>query len=202
MTVPSRENAGTNAGIRPRRAHIFAKEQRGHYVEPSWVSRRLFEVEKFSGEIHDPAVGWGTILFEAYDRGYEVSGADIIDRRRHQLGERFVKRDFLAWHGRLTGSVVTNPPFDLIQEFFEHALDLGAKKVAMIILVRRLNAAHWLRDIPLKKIWLLSPRPSMPPGAYIAAGKKPGGGTQDFCWAVAERSYHGDPRIGWLHRDE
>ena len=71
----------------------------------------------------------------------------------------------------------------------------------MICLVRRLNAAHWLQAMPLRHIYLLTPRPSMPPGKWIAAGNKPGGGTQDFCWLLFERDYEGEPQIRWLHRD-
>jgi hypothetical protein len=187
--------------VRRRQAHIFEKEKRGHYVEPAWCSRRLFEVEEFFGDIYDPACGWGTILKEARNFGYGISGSDIVDRRRHCLGSSFRKHDFLTCHVRIRGSVVSNPPFDHVQEFCEHALDLGADKVAMIMLIRRLPAAHWLQELPLIRIWLLTPRPSMPPGSWISKGNKPGGGTQDFCWLVFERSYVGEPAIGWLHRD-
>lgn len=187
---------------KPRNTHIFDKERRGHYVEPPWTSRRLFEVEEFFGDILDPACGWGTILREANTFGFGVRGLDIVDRKRHRLGEKFVKYDFLRWHERIHGCVVTNPPFDHVQEFCEHALDLGASKVAVIMLVRRLNAARWLQHLPLRRIWLLTPRPSMPPGSWIAAGNKPGGGTQDFCWLVFEANgCTGEPQIGWLHRD-
>jgi hypothetical protein len=186
---------------RSRDSHIFAKEKNGHYVEPAWVSRRLFEVEKFAGySIHDPACGWGTILKEARTAGYAVSGADIVNRGAPRYSS-FDKCDFLTQRRLIVGNVVTNPPFDLVQEFAEHALRLGARKVAMICLLRRLNAAHWLQHMPLSRIWLLTPRPSMPPGSWIAKGNKPSGGTQDFVWLVFEKNYTGAPRIGWLHRD-
>jgi hypothetical protein len=67
--------------------------------------------------------------------------------------------------------------------------------------VRHLNAAHWLQELPLRRVWLLTPRPSMPPGSWIAKGNKPGGGTQDFCWIIFCRGYKGEPTINWLHRD-
>jgi hypothetical protein len=188
---------------RKRRAHIFDREKRGHYVEPAWVSYRLFEAEKFPVNIYDPACGWGTTLKSAEIFSHCVSGSDIIDRRRHKLGKYFRKLNFLIWSGSLRDvGVVCNPPFDHVQEFCEHALKLGAAKVAMICLVRRLNAAHWLQQLPLRRIWLLTPRPSMPPGSWIAAGNKPGGGTQDFAWLIFERGYAGRPEISWLHRDE
>jgi hypothetical protein len=186
--------------VRRRQSHIFEKERRGHYVEPAWCSRRLFEVEKFTGPIYDPACGWATILGEACAAGHTVLGSDIVDRG-NRFGLSCLKRDFLTWHGRIRGDVVSNPPFDHVREFCEHALNLEASKVAIICLVRRLNAARWLQDLPLRRIWLLTPRPSMPPGSWIAKGNKPGGGTQDFCWLVFERGYAGEPSIGWLHRD-
>src|SRR5215831_7367744 len=71
----------------------------------------------------------------------------------------------------------------------------------MIWLTRRLNAARWLAETPLARVYLLTPRPSMPPGQVILAGEKPGGGTQDFCWLVFDHAYKGPPALHWLHRD-
>jgi len=199
--------------MRRRESHIFEKEARGHYVEPDWTSRRLFQVEKFTGPINDPACGWGTILHEARAAGFDVVGSDIVNRRRHQLDGRFIRRDFLESNDTIDGSVVCNPPFDHVEAFCELSLLRGASKVAMIMLTRRLNAAHWLRDLPLRRVWLLTPRPSMPTGAHIIRCErgeidentgepcKIGGGTQDFCWLVFEAGV-GRPKIDWLHRDE
>lgn len=190
---------------RARKSHIFEKEKRGHYVEPAWCSQRLFEVERFNGLIYDPACGWGTILVAANAIGYTAVGSDIVKRLRSPPPFAFYRHDFLGSHEqRLVNSpfsVVCNPPFDHVQEFCARALELGAEKVAMIMLVRRLNAAHWLEQLPLARVYLLSPRPSMPPGSWIAAGHKPGGGTQDFAWVLFERSYLGKPELQWLHRD-
>ena len=118
--------------MRRRAAHIFPKATDGFYVEPSWVSRRLFEVEDFSGQIiYDPACGWGTILKAAIAAGYGAIGSDIIDRKRHQLGEQFHKYDFLTWRPATVVnniSIVCNPPFDHVGEFCLVALE-GARKV-------------------------------------------------------------------------
>lgn len=185
----------------PLHAGIWAKEGLGFYIEPEWCSKRLFAVEDFAPTIYDPACGSGRILSAARDAGYSTLGSDIIERA--QL-DNFVLRDFLTWHGPIdrTWSVVCNPPFDHAQEFCEQALYLSARKVAMITLMRRLNAAgKWLRDLPLARVYLLTPRPSMPPGHVIAAGEKPGGGTQDFAWIVFAREHRGPPELRWLYRD-
>jgi hypothetical protein len=50
-------------------------------------------------------------------------------------------------------------------------LELVPGKIAMIWLARRLNAARWLQDTPLARVYLLTPRPSMPPGHVILAGR-------------------------------
>ena len=192
--------------VKKRDAHVWEKDARGFYVEPEWCARRLFEVEDFSGvtTIYDPACGWGTITKAAQAWGArDVYGSDIVNRRRHGLGDRFSKVDFLSLDklpARNT-AVVCNPPFEHVREFCENALALGAAKVAMIFLVRRLNAAHWLLDLPLRTIYLLSPRPSMPPGKWIAQGNDPGGGTQDFCWLFFSRDYRGEAKTRWLMRD-
>jgi hypothetical protein len=194
--------------MRQRKAHIFEKEKHGHYVEPSWCSERLFEVEKFAPVIVDPACGWGTILRSAQATGaYRVIGSDIVDRRKHRL-KNFTTLDFLKASERsmlrqrgATISIVSNPPFDHVEEFCREACRI-ADKVAMIMLTRRLNAAHWLGDLPLKTVYLLSPRPSMPPGRWIEAGNKPGGGTQDFCWIVFSKRHKGPSQLQWLHRDK
>jgi hypothetical protein len=72
----------------------------------------------------------------------------------------------------------------------------------MIMPVRKLNAAGtWLYKLPLARVWLLTPRPSMPSGSFISAGGKVGGGTVDFCWAVFEKGWTRHPQLRWLHRD-
>jgi hypothetical protein len=86
--------------------------------------------------------------------------------------------------------------------FARHAIDMeGVRKVAMIFPTQRLNAAHWLRETPLARVWLMTPRPSMPPGYTIAAGEKPGGGKVDFCWLVWTKGRVGPPDLRWLRRD-
>jgi len=81
--------------MRQRHAHIFERETLEHYVEPSWVATRLFEVEQFPGTVWDPACGWGTITTAAQQAGHDVVGSDVVDRQRHQLSENFRQTDFL-----------------------------------------------------------------------------------------------------------
>lgn len=197
---------------RPRRAHIFAPDPHGFYVEPQWFSVRLFEVEQFGApgtRILDPACGWGRILKAAQAAGYVVTGSDIVARlnverlNRCELGDAPFVCDFLERSPlRAVCSIVCNPPFNHIEKFCARALEVATFKVAMLVPLRRLPAAHWLERMPLETIYLLTPRPSMPPGTWIAAGNIPGGGSQDFVWLVFNKTMTpAAPRIRWLHRD-
>jgi hypothetical protein len=196
---------------KPRRTHIFARDAYGHYVEPSWCSARLFAAESFGAPgalVFDPAAGWGRIPQAAKAAGYRPAGADIVDRRcdSHAFANfPFTVCNFLigAPAVRSPWSIVCNPPFNRIPQFCERALDIATYKVAMLMPLRRLPAAHWLQRLPLESVYLLTPRPSMPPASYLAAGEKPGNGTQDFCWLIFnKRAAVGlEPRMRWLHRD-
>jgi hypothetical protein len=182
------------------KAHRWARESNEHYCEPFWCSERLFEEENFSPRVWDPCCGFGRIPIAAARAGLDVIGTDIADRGFHMLA---CKQDFLATHHALAGHIVCNPPFNIVSQFALHALSLDrVEKVAMIFPTARLNAAHWLRGTPLIRVWLMTPRPSMPPGHTIASGLKPGGGKMDFCWLVWERGYDGAaPELCWLRRD-
>jgi hypothetical protein len=202
--------SSTTKHAKPRRSHIWELEPHGHYVEPFWCSERLFEEEWFGPPgslLFDPACGWGRILHCAAAAGYTVLGADLVDRLDRDMVGRipFAVGDFLTRPSiPAVHSIICNPPFDdeHIQAFCERALQIATFKVAMLVPLRRLPAAHWLEGLPLETIWLLSSRPSMPPGSYIAAGHNPGGGKQDFCWLVFRKGlFAWTPRLRWLHRD-
>lgn len=196
---------------RKRDSHIFDRDKLDHYVEPGYVSKRLFDVESFRPThlqsepvILDPCCGWGRIPTAAIEAGYQVLASDIAARWACDWAYVLDFFDPKAeYFFRTAQSVVTNPPFDRIEEVARRACELASYKVALICPLRRLPAAKWLRDLPLKKIWVMTPRPSMPSGEHIRAGGRIGGGTQDFVWLIFEKGCdHGCPEMDWLHRDK
>jgi hypothetical protein len=129
--------------------------------------------------------------------------SDIVDRldRRGLDGVRFHICNFLEESPvRSAWSIACNPHFDHIKAFCERGLEIATYKVAVIVPLRRLPAARWLANLPLESIYLLTPRPSMPPGEWIAAGNVPGGGREDFCWLVfnSKRIRFTRACAGWL----
>jgi hypothetical protein len=185
-----------------RYSHIWDRHEDDWYVEPEWCSRRLFAEEAFLGEVWDPACGLGRIVRSALDAGYPIRASDVVFRQSNDeaVDELKCQADFFTCDCP-SDNVICNPPFAIAPAFAQHALKLAERKAAIIFPVARLNAAHWIKDLPLCRIWLMTPRPSMPPGSVIAAGAKPGGGKMDFCWLVFEQGYSGEAGVRWLKRD-
>lgn len=182
----------------PKNAHLWVREPLDWYVEPEWCSERLFDVEPFIGEVFDPACGLGRIVKGAKSKGLWSTGADIVFRSPYAARVQ----DFLA-RDEVVGNIASNPPFGVADAFAKHALNLAARKVALLLPTKWMNGAargKWLETTPLRRVWLLAPRPSMPPGPVIEAGEKPGNGTVDFAWFVWERGYVGRPELHWLRR--
>lgn len=182
-------------------SHVWEREQHNHYCEPEWVARRIFEVEKFTGNICDPCCGFGRIPRAAIAAGHEAFGMDIVDRGYGCLAIC----DFLTSDVR-ADNFVFNPPFEFGREFALRALSLAERKVVMIFPMRRLAAAgKWIAGTPHYRTHFLTPRPSMPPGHIArdleAKGKNPSGGKQDFCVLVWLKGFEGEPTNHWLRRD-
>jgi hypothetical protein len=97
-------------------------------------------------------------------------------------------------------NIVCNPPYRRAREFIERALR-EERKSAFLLQYGFLfgeERSRWLATTPLRKIWFICPRPSMPPGELILKGMKPSGGRVDYVWCVWERDYSGAPEPGWL----
>jgi hypothetical protein len=189
-------------GATSRNSHIWARDPDDWYVEPDWCSRRLFAEEPFDGEIVDRSCGWGRILRSAIDAGYSARGSDIVIRQSGDAAVDALKSvaDFSKCICP-SDNIVSNPPYRVLPNFAERALKLARRKVALIFPVARLNAAGWLANAPLRRVWLMTPRPPMPPGSYLAAGHKACGGRVDFAWIVFEHGHTGPAEVRWLRRD-
>lgn len=187
--------------LRKRQSHLWERQADDWYCEPEWCSERLFAVERFEGTVMDPAAGSGRIVKSALAAGLKAFGDDLVQRTDSSLVTP--GRDFLESAARWP-NFVSNPPFGIAEKFVTHALALASSKVAMLLpanWVQGDKRARWLATTPLRRVWFLAPRPSMPPGDAIKAGLKPGNGTTDYCWMVWLQGFDGWPELRWLHRD-
>lgn len=189
--------AALRGPLRKRQSHLWERQADDWYCEPEWCSERLFAVERFEAMVWDPACGMGRITASARKAGLLTHESDIADRG---CGYRL---DFLQ-SGQPRANIVSNPPFGIAEAFVKRALVLAENKVAMLLpanWVQGDKRSRWLATTPLRRVWFIAPRPSMPPGDAIKAGLKPGNGTTDYCWMVWLQGFDGWPELRWLHRD-
>lgn len=200
MTIDNNLTGPMRGPLRKRESSLWHRHPDDWYAEPVWCSARLFEVGQFFGAIHDPACGFGRIVESARAAGYEAFGTDKCARPGN-----WPIRDFLEAGEVLAPNIVSNPPFGIAERFVSRAIDLSARKTAMLLpanWVQGDTRSRWLETTPLLKVLFITPRPSMPPGPVIEAGVAPGNGTTDYAWFIWQRDYDGKPEIGWLRRDK
>ena len=181
--------------VRSRDTHIFERAEHDLYVEPQWVSQRLFAVEKFPGTVWDPCCGTGRIVEAAKAAGLPTFASDIAD---HGYGATHL--DFLTEPAPIASpfSIVTNPPYNVKAEIVRRAFALGATKVALFLPIAHRNAAwRWLDGLPRGFMYLITPRPPVPPTSV----GKPGGGRPDFIWLILDSRPEGHSGWAWLRRD-
>lgn len=194
--------------LRKRESSLWEREANDWYQEPRWVSKRLFEDETFRGSLCDPACGGGNIVMEAMEAGLApVIGSDIVQR---DAAFGSIIRDWMTYDGPGFDNIVSNPPFGLCDDrkagthpFVEKCLAKANRKVALLLpanWVQGDKRSRWLEKSPLRRVWFISPRPSMPPGHVIAAGAKPGNGTTDYAVFVWQHDYDGPPEVRWLRK--
>ena len=169
----------------------YERDVNDWYVEPAWCVQALASRVEFSGGIHDPCCGSGTI-----PDVLSGSGADLIDR-----GYNFTVRDYLE---DLTpyDNIVTNPPYALAQEIIEHALKHTVNRVAALVQTKFLASQkrhNLFSRRETERVIMFSRRPSMPPGLMLEKHGEGirGGGSIDYCWVVWNRYKFGSCTIEW-----
>lgn len=188
--------------VREKLAHLWERDPHDWYVEPNECSAALFSLEKFEGTVWDPACGLGRILNQARLAGLTAIGSDLVNRAM----ECVTTSDFLRRsHTPVFDNIVMNPPFSLAEEFVREAIRIvpqGGKVAAILPLVwvsGFSSKRDWLPVSPLKTLFSISPRPSMPPGRVIQSGIKPGNGTKDFAWLVWQKGYTGATSLKFMN---
>jgi len=199
--------------VKQKNSHVWDRQAGEWYVDPPSCAHALFGVEIFSDLIVDPCCGMGNIVRAATSCEFEAIGSDIVDRSEffrdapHLLSPG--PQDFLLRTDQWDGDIVMNPPYAasgdgrmrLEEAFVAHALSICSGKVAALLPCAWHAARRkFLDGRGLLRVWSLTPRPSMPPGAAVVSGTMPGGGMKDFAWYVFLRGYDGPTQIGHADR--
>lgn len=171
----------------------FDREKDDFYPTPRGLTVPLLRMETFEGAVWECACGDGAISSLLAEQ-YITFSTDLVARGPYLTGGV----DFLMEQSLLAPNVVTNPPFKLWQQFVNHALDLGARKVVMLGRVLNLEgkaASSLMQRRGLARVLISAGRVDiLPPGAK-PTGK---GGIIAYAWYVFERGFQGDPTIKWF----
>lgn len=199
---------------RAKAAHVWERDPLDWYVEPESATDALLRVERFAGRCWDPACGGGNIVHALHRAGLSAAGTDI--KRRVPADTRWFmgERDFLL--GRplpVWMNIICNPPFFRAkgtEAFIRRAHELAAEspypgKLAVFTSIKFLagdgRANGLFVDHKPARVWIITPRPSCPPGAVLAACGKAEGGTEDWCWLIWDlKRPAASTSIDWLRR--
>jgi hypothetical protein len=153
------------------------------YPTPPQATQSLLALEELPQWIWEPACGDGAISKVLLERGHSVVSADLVDRGYGEVGH-----DFLMERTLRAPAIVTNPPFKLAEQFVEHAIELGAEKVCMLLRLAWLEGVTrkaLFRRTNLSRVWVSSRRLSFARGGTdTGAG---GSGMVAFAWFVWEK---------------
>lgn len=214
MKKPARTRNRVTKKRRAKRlkAHAWPRHPQDWYVEPGRVTRQLLAVERFESTTLDPACGGGNIVTSFLDAGLPCLGTDLV--RRVDEGTPWFDREFDFMKGDHTGlsglmfdNIVMNPPFYRAkgaETFIRRAIALAPRKVAAFVETRFLGsegrANGLFAEFPPTAIWIVTPRPSCPPGDYLEAGNTAESGKSDWCWIVWEKGAARRP-LDWLRAE-
>jgi hypothetical protein len=171
----------------------YARKERDLYETPEWVTEVLLaNLWPAASCIWEPACGSGRMA-AVLNRRYPVYTTDIHPDGRDFLFER------LPAYPVIDG-IITNPPYDLAQQFCEHALELMEPRglVAMLLRVDFDSAksrAHLFRDCPAwchklvltKRItWFVE-----------ADGKPKASPSENHAWYIWDWKHEGAPTLAY-----
>ena len=159
----------------------YARRERDAYPTPLWVTEALINSQvEFRGDIWEPAAGAGDMasILRWFYRvvATDIGWADSTDFLQQQSLPDGVK------------SIVTNPPFDRIDAFIRHALELTRPPRGMVAMLGRheLDCAAGRRDPPFAVKIVLTRRPR-----WVARHPGDSSPRHNFSWFVWDWEHAG-----------
>lgn len=177
------------------RQQLGRRPEGDYYQTPAQCTEALLAADPPPRRVWEPACGAGAI-----SRVLEAAGHNVVSTDLHARGYGSHGVDFLAGTAFYDEGIVTNPPFNLADEFALHALSLGARYVAMFQRLAWLEGRKRHEKLwgphPPSRIWVFSSRQTLWRGDDPAAKRT--GGALAFAWFVWRREHVGPPVMGWL----
>jgi len=178
------------------------------YATPEESTKALLEVEEIIYPALEPACGAGhisklldetqTLSFDLVDRGFSRMTVDYLDDFQDVMAS--IVFDTRTRSGVKT--IITNPPFNLFQEFAERSLEIAENKVILFGKLQALEGqkrATFMESSPLKTVYVFKKRQNpLRNGSPVDEKGKPWASTMAFAWFIWEQGYTGEPQIRWI----
>jgi len=163
------------------------------YVEPIGAVVALLGAERFWGTIVDPACGGGNIPKVCEAAGLKCFGYDLVDRGYGEQAD-YLTQDF-SWADHL----ISNPPYELLEQFALKAIDEIQHKVALLVRLSWLEGEGRYRRIfephPPSRVLVFRNRISCPPGGTEVKAK---GGAVAYAWVIFDKGHRGPTQLDWI----
>ena len=178
-------------------AHCLADRGADLYETPPCAVRALMEVENLPAGIWEPAAGKGAIVRILREAGHNVIASDLID-----YGDLDFVGDFLLTRVAVRGCdcILTNPPFQIIDRFVAHALDLCPRVIvlARLALLDSRRRTEILEHRGLARVHVFRERlPMMHRDGWT--GRRASSAVP-FAWFVWQRGHNGLPALNRISR--
>jgi hypothetical protein len=165
------------------------------YATHPFYAKALLLRECFHN-VWEPACGMNHIAHECCERGCLKRTSDV-----HQYegalytGTLFEQIDFMQVTDKWDGDIITNPPFNLFNEFMLKCLSICDSKAALFAPIRYLASIkrwHVFKNCPPKAVYVFSKRYGCArDGVHFESGPV------DYCWIVWENRCN-DTRLYWI----
>lgn len=197
-----RYDDGTGKNRRPLSTRIMIGEDKNRnlndfYASPPNIIDYLLKYENFDENVWECACGNGNLSKRLEEYGYNVLSTDLIYRGYGKGGV-----DFLKCTGSFDGDIITNPPFNLVNQFVSKALELSKQKVALFCKVQLLETVS-----RYEKIHKIHPFARMYVFVRRVRCYKMGVCGKDYhsaicyCWFIWDKKYEGEPIVRWIFNE-
>jgi len=163
------------------------KDKIDFYKTPVYVTKALFEREKFIGMIWEPCSGNGNIskVIEHYNKCFSSD----LRKDSKVYGQGGV--DFLTQTKKVK-NIVTNPPFTFALNVLLKSKELAERKIALFLRLQFLESQKRYKmfqdkDFPLKKLYVFSKRVSFENKCMVP-----------YAWFIWEKGYDKKPYLDWI----
>lgn len=142
----------------------------------------------------ESSCGGGNLSNELIRLGYKVLSSDKYD---HGYGT--VGLDFFDTTGYFDGCIITNPPYNVINEYITHALNICTNKIYIFCRIQTIETINRydkiFRDNPPS--WICPFVKRIP--CYRSSEESPKGSAVCYAWFIWDKKdSSGDTRVKWL----